>query len=43
MTKAWRIVIKGAMVHCDDKGREHCDERDHGAMCLKGPWRIVYT
>ena len=26
MTRAWSIVITGAMEHCDDKGMEHCDD-----------------
>ena len=26
MTRAWSIVITGAMGQCDDKGLEHCDD-----------------
>ena len=30
-----------AMEHCDDTVMEHCDERNHGALRLQGPWSIV--
>ena len=30
--RAWSIVIKGDKEHCDDMGRELCDERGHGAL-----------
>ena len=29
MTRAWSIVITGAMEHCDDNGMEHCDDSGH--------------
>ena len=32
MTRAWSIVMTGAMEHHDDKGMEHCDENDSGAF-----------
>ena len=30
--RAWSIVIKGDKKHCDDMGREICDDRGHGAL-----------
>ena len=35
MKWAWSIVMKGDMDHCDEMGREHCDDRDS--------WIIVMT
>ncbi len=32
MTRAWSIVMTGPMEHCDEKGREHCDDWVHGAL-----------
>ena len=40
MTRAWSIVITGAMEQCDDKGlehcgdtvMEHCDDKNYGAL-----------
>ena len=30
--RAWSGVIKGDKEHCDDMGRELCDDRAHGAL-----------
>ena len=30
--RAWSIVIKVDKEHCDDMGRELCDDRGHGAL-----------
>ena len=30
--RPWSIVIKGDKEHCDDMGRELCDDRGHGAL-----------
>ena len=30
--RAWSIVIKGDKEHCDDMGRELCDETGHGVL-----------
>ena len=35
MTRAWSIVITGAMEQGDEKGLEHCDD--------KGSWGIVMS
>ena len=29
---SWSIVIKVDKEHCDDMGRELCDDRGHGAL-----------
>ena len=33
--------MTGVMEYFDEKGIEHSDERDHGAMWLQGSWSIV--
>ena len=30
--RSWSILIKGDREHCDDIGRELCDDRGHGAL-----------
>ena len=30
-----------AMEHCDDTVMENGDEKNFGALCRQGPWRIV--
>ena len=30
--RAWSIVIKGDKEHCDDMGRELCDDCGHGVL-----------
>ena len=32
MTRAWRIVMRRVLEHCDDKYMEHCDYMGHGAF-----------
>ena len=32
MTRAWSIVITGAMEHCDDEGMEHCYDIWNGEL-----------
>ena len=34
-------MIKGDKEHCDDMGREFCDDSGHGVLCLKVSWNIV--
>ena len=31
-TRAWSILMTGPMEHCNEKGRENCDDLVHGAM-----------
>ncbi len=41
MTRAWSIVMKGDMEHCDEWARnivmtwvmEHCDDKCHAILC----------
>ena len=37
------IVIKGDKEHCDDMGRELCDDSGHGVLGQKVSWNIVLT
>ena len=39
--RAWSIVIKGDKEHCDDMGRELCDDSGHGVLGQKVSWNIV--
>ena len=41
--RAWSIVIKGYKEHCDDMGRELCDDSGHGVLAQKVSWNIVLT
>ena len=41
--RAWSIVIKGYKEHCDDMGRELCDDSGHGVLGQKVSWNIVLT
>ena len=41
--RAFSIVIKGDKEHCDDMGRELCDDSGHGVLGEKVSWNIVLT
>ena len=41
--RAFSIVIKGDKEHCDDMGRELCDDSGHGVLGQKVSWNIVLT
>ena len=32
MTRAWSIVMKGVMDHCDYRDHGACDDKVHGAL-----------
>ena len=41
--RAWSIVIKGDKEHCDDMGRELCDDSGHAVLRQKVSWNILLT